>query len=224
MVYVREAAGGEVIEDVWNQFNHGEQTLFLAVDTTFSAPLSKVDLLETCRNAWIALRFDLPIIAAHTDHDESGNTLITYRLVEEYAHAYSWATTTLLLYESDETLDETRYRVGQIPLPNSRGEQTFLYVIPRREASVSFLLHTSHVPFDGAGIKVIFSRFLRFLSKDMDGSIASHNKLLPWGTEGANLTPVALEVLVPDEAREGEEYRRTLERVLSICNACKLFG
>ncbi|EIM79595.1 uncharacterized protein STEHIDRAFT_143167 [Stereum hirsutum FP-91666 SS1] len=215
MYYIREAAGGEVIEDVWNRFNHGEQTLFIGVDTTIDSSPSSSKLLDACRNAWVALRFTIPTIAAHTEQDAVGNTLITYRVANDSAEASSWAERTVRLHETTDDLDEIRYKIGKIHIPDENGDQTFLYVVPRSNSSVSFLLHTAHTPFDGAGAKALFSRFFRLLSTELDNSLASSNKALAWGSEGAKLTPVASEILGPNEQREGEGYQKTLGNVMS---------
>lgn len=215
MYYIREAAGGEVIEDVWNRFNHGEQTLFIGVDTSIDSSPSSSKLLDACRNAWVALRFTIPTIAAHTEQDAVGNTLITYRVANDSAEASSWAERTVRLHETTDDLDEIRYKIGKIHIPDENGDQTFLYVVPRSNSSVSFLLHTAHTPFDGAGAKALFSRFFRLLSTELDNSLASSNKALAWGSEGAKLTPVASEILGPNEQREGEGYQKTLGNVMS---------
>ncbi|KAJ6620412.1 hypothetical protein B0H10DRAFT_1945973 [Mycena sp. CBHHK59/15] len=80
--YKRQAWGAEIIEDVWNRYNHGEQKLFLGADVTATKPVQSASLLAYARDAWISLRFELPIIAAHTEQDADDITLIHHCLGE----------------------------------------------------------------------------------------------------------------------------------------------
>ncbi|TFK50405.1 hypothetical protein OE88DRAFT_1712963 [Heliocybe sulcata] len=211
--YLREAAGGEVIEDVWNRFNHGEQNLFLAADLELSVDTPVNDFIARAKAAWLAMRFSLPIVAANTEQDEAGNSLVTYKVPHDQQEALEWASRTVRLYEGTTDLDELRYRIGQNKIPEPNGDQTFLYFVTRSSTSYGLLMHTHHTPFDGAGTKIAITKYLQILAPYLSvPSLAS--KQFQWGKEVENLTPVASEILAPSEPREGEPYNQTLAGVM----------
>lgn len=67
--YKRLLGGGELIEDVWNFHNHGEQNLFIGLYLTSSAVLSSSALIDAARKAWISTRYDIPAIASQILHE-----------------------------------------------------------------------------------------------------------------------------------------------------------
>ena len=70
--HIREAGGGEAIEDIWKLTKHGEQNLFLGVYATLSTPIDSETLFNHVKSAWRSLRWEVPIIAASTSHDWHG--------------------------------------------------------------------------------------------------------------------------------------------------------
>lgn len=213
--HFREAWGTEAIHDIWNRYNHAEQNLFLGVNITLATPTAISEVLERARDAWVALRFSTPIIAAHTEHDKTDNTFITYRDAADAADAHAWARRTVRFHETPKDLDDLRFVVGQKPIPEENGDQTFIYFISHSDTSYGVLMHTSHVPFDGAGTKIIMNRFLNMLARYLaDPSLAASEKF-SWGMEAANLTPAARQVLGPNESPEGSEYSATLTAIMT---------
>jgi hypothetical protein len=213
--FIREAGGGEAIEDIWNRFSHGEQNLFLGVNVSLRTPISSVhDFVDLVHKAWVALRFSVPTVAAHTEHDNQDNPLITYRVATGQDDASEWAKRTVRLKETSTSLDELRFELSQSPMPEPNKDQTFLYVVPRSATFVDFLLLTSHVPFDGAGVKIIFSKLLKILSEYISNPSLATSQSFAWGTEDKNLLPFVTEILAPGEDREGPRYTETLGGVM----------
>ncbi|KAF8581965.1 hypothetical protein K439DRAFT_1653936 [Ramaria rubella] len=217
-LYIREAAGGEAIEDVWNRFKNGEQTLFFGLDLRLQQGIHSQSLLSHGRTAWAQLRFAVPTVAARTAYDTAGNTLITYRAAESESEVDAWAKRTLRLSEDTRGLDHVRYELGKVHIPEENGDQTFLYIVPGAdEKTYSLLLHTSHIPFDGAGSQILMNKFLIFLSHAIAGDIESST--LNWGTEAKNLLPSVSEVLGPEELRDGEQFMNTLGSIMGELGA-----
>lgn len=217
--YVREAWGSEVIEDIWNRYNHAEQNLFLGVNITLSKPVTTSELLERARDAWMAVRFSTPIIAAHTEQDKADNTLITYRLATDAADAQAWARRTIRFHEIHKDLDELRFEIGQKPTPEENGDQTFIYFVSRSDTSYGVLMHTSHVPFDGAGTKIIMNRFLNKLAQYIAEPSLTTTEKFAWGTEAVKLPPAAGQILGQNEAAEGSDYAATLTAIMTDLGA-----
>lgn len=213
--YTRAGWGPEMVADVWNRYNHAEQNLFLGVYITLSTPTAVSEVLERARDAWVAVRFSTPTIAAHTEQDKADNTLLTYRVAAGAADAQAWARRTIRFHETHKDLDELRFEVGQRRIPEENGDQTFLYLISRSDTSYGVLMHTTHVPFDAGGTKIIMNRFLnKFAQYLADPSLVATEKFA-WGTEAVNLTPAAGQILGPNEVADGSVYEATLTAILT---------
>lgn len=214
----REAFGGEAIEDFFHRFNHGEQTLFLGLRLTLHAPVTPSDLVARAREAWTRLRHEVPLVATKLTYNAAGNTLITYREAAAALDVTDWACRTVRLSQVAD-LDELRFALSTVTIPDEDGNLTLLYVLPGgSETSCSLLIQTSHVPFDGGGIKVLGNKLLALLAAGLaDGAGAPPP--LQWGDEGKNLLPCVTEILAPDEEREGERYTHTLMEVLGDIGA-----
>ncbi|KAF8515738.1 hypothetical protein JB92DRAFT_3142760 [Gautieria morchelliformis] len=217
-VFLREAFGGEVIEDFFSRFNHGEQTLYLGLHVTLHSAISPSNFLSQAREAWKALRHQVPLVAVKIAYDAAGNTLMTYRQAASSQEVADWAHRTVRLSNEPQGLDQLRYELSKVQIPDEHGTLTLLYILPgSSETSYSLLLHTSHVPFDGGGIKVLGNKLLALLAARLtDGGAAPP---LHWGEEGKNLLPCVTEILGPDEDREGERYTQTLTEVLGDIRA-----
>ena len=119
----REIGGGELIEDVWNFLNHGEQNLFLGLYTRLSWPVDTAKLLELLKKSWISLRWDVPTIAARILHEPregqpSPAALLTYDLPSAKSDVEAWADCTVILKNDHEDLDALRHEVGRGLLPS----------------------------------------------------------------------------------------------------------
>ncbi|TDL15051.1 hypothetical protein BD410DRAFT_139736 [Rickenella mellea] len=238
--YKRQPAGGELIQDVWNFLKHGDQNLFIGVYATLSTPLASQELLRELRRAWVALRWEVPTVAAQVAHDpkEGGlpTTWMTYDVAQSAKDVEKWAEETIILREDVTDLDTLRYEIGQGIIPTGDlVPQTFLYLAPSSPTTFGVLLHTSHVPFDGAGIKVLMTKLFEHLALYI--SDPHHAEVqattMRWGEEHANLLPVAGEILrkhepakldeqgnvvvqeLPAEPREGPAYEETLTTVMT---------
>ncbi|TFK37515.1 hypothetical protein BDQ12DRAFT_684799 [Crucibulum laeve] len=240
--YKREACGGELMEDIWNVMNHGEQNLFIGVYARLSDPNASFDLFEKIRCAWKSLRWDVPTIACSTMHVQNGQrppkTFITYDVAYSIEEVDEWARQTVNLKDGFSNLDDLRYDVGQEPVPaEDLGLQTFLYVALFSATTFGVLLRTSHVPFDGAGTKILMSKLFGHLTHyitDPDYAL-TQNFTCNWGMEWKNLLPAKMEALgeieavvvtndaenapveeeLTGESRDGLEFSDSLSKVLT---------
>jgi hypothetical protein len=213
--FIREAAGCEAISGLLNRFVDGEGNIYLGVSVSFKASVPTIDVfLSLIRSAWVTLRFSVPTVAAHKEHDSQGSPLITYRVANSHEDALQWARRTVRLRETSASLDGLRFELSKSPIPEVNKDQTFLYVVPRSQTSTDFLLCTSHVPFDGAGIKIVFSKFLETLSEYISSPSLATSQIFAWGTEGKNLLPAITEILAPGEDCKGPRYIQTLDTPL----------
>jgi len=208
---MREAAGGETTEDVWHRLNNLEQVLFLGIKASFSNPIRVDTLLEYARSAWAAMRFEVPIIALSTTTDAAGRSIMTYRVPKGVEGVRAWAGRTIRLVDRAPDLDDYRFSIALMPIPDEHGDQTFIHIIHRSDTEYDFLLHTSHVPFDGSGIKIVMREFFERLARKISDPSSVSEHRCQWGTETSNLLPAVTEVLGPDEPRSGEKYDQTLK-------------
>jgi hypothetical protein len=215
-VYQRYAAGVERFEDFLNRYVNGQQNLFFAVTTSIPHPKDPVDVLRAARHAWVALRYKIPMLAGSTTQDAQDDTLMTYRLAVDLSDAEAWAERTAQLYDAP-SLDDARVELGkQAKLPDTYGQQTFLYIVPRSATEYGILLFTHHTPFDGTGIKMVMDRFLVELARYLDDEVLAKRELsaLEWGKEGDNLMPCYTEIVSANELLSGPEYDRTLSEIM----------
>lgn len=242
--YIREAGGGEVIEDIWKLTKHGEQNLFLGIYASLSqgVSLTPAELLEHVKSAWKSLRWEVPALAATTSHtwhvDKVPTTFIVYDAAQSTQDVDKWLQETVELQQDyqSKTLDELRYDIGQEPIPvNDFDRQTFLYVVSYSPTKFGLLLRTAHTTFDGAGVKILMTKLITHLQKYITdpGYAAAQASVMKWGTEGERLLPIVTEVLrkhepaviddngvvisqeLPAEPREGKEYFETLGDVMT---------
>ncbi|KAF9528828.1 hypothetical protein CPB83DRAFT_853806 [Crepidotus variabilis] len=238
--YIREAGGGEVIEDIWKLTKHGEQNLFLGIQATLSVPIEAALLHEHVKHAWTSLRWEVPIIAATTSHiwhtDKPPTAFIVYDVGKSHSDVDKWVSETLEVKADykNKTLDDLRYDIGQEPIPvNDYDRQTFLYLVPYTPTTFGLLLRTAHTTVDGSGIKIWLTKLLTHLEKYISHSKYRHGQKesFKWGTEGERLLPIITEVLrkhepavvengvviseeLPVEPRDGKEYFETLQGVM----------
>jgi len=207
--YQREAAGGELFSDFIQRTVAGQQIIFFGGNTTLRSPLSPTEFVDRLRDAWITLRYTTPIIALRTEHDSTGNTLMTYRVESDTTKVKEWAARTVCIAKDVQDLDELRYNLSRKSLPDAFGDQTFVFVCHITDSQYGLLIHTSHVPFDGFGIRIVFNRLLSNLATFIGGASLADIK---WGSEVINLPPALPSVTT--EPLEGPEYIRTVSSVV----------
>ncbi|KIY47769.1 hypothetical protein FISHEDRAFT_74298 [Fistulina hepatica ATCC 64428] len=196
---VRRPAGAELIEDIWNFHNYGEQNLFVGVYASLASAVSADDLQNALRRAWTRVRFLNPLVASKILHNETGAILL-YDAAKSEAEVDTWARATTFLHERTDDvtdLDALRYKIGQAHIPAADLEwQTELHLMPIAETKFGLLIRTSHVPFDGAGVKIVMTTVLQNLAERLTGVV---RPALIWGTEGKNLLPAMS--LIPRKVR-----------------------
>ena len=238
--FKRELGGGELIEDVWNLFKHGEQNLFLGLYITITQPLEATNFITHLKSAWVSTRWDIPTVASQILHEPREGSpmpasLLAYDLAQSSSDVHHWAQQTVILDNGYTDLDALRYDIGQGIIPTKDLEpQTFIHVLQFSTTQYGLLFHTSHAPFDGAGLKMVGTKLLEHLSLYIsDPSYASREQSrIKWGSEGERLLPIASEILrqhepaeidaqgnvvkpeLPAEPREGPEYIATLMEIL----------
>ncbi|TDL17776.1 hypothetical protein BD410DRAFT_882674 [Rickenella mellea] len=202
MRYKRQIVAGEVFSDVCNATKHGQMTIFLGVYATLSSPLTDHELLAQLRRAWIALRWDVPTIAAQTLHDGNNvakpKTWMTYDIAQSHTDVDKWAEETVILREDITDLDQLRYEVGQGPMPRADlVPQSFLYLAASTSTTFGVLMRVSHIPFDGASVKILMSKLFDHLAMYIsDPHYASQQSAkMRWSREHENLLPATVDIL-----------------------------
>src|SRR5882762_269643 len=209
LCYRREFAGIELIADFSLHPPARDGLIFSGVEITLRSPLPLTDFVDRLRDVWIALRYTFPIIASQTECDKFGNPFITYRVEPDIAKMKEWAARTICIANGAQGLDELRFDLSLKDLPNELGDQTMLHVCCMTDLQYGLLIHTSHVPVDGIGVKIIFNCLLTSLATYIGGASLPDVK---WGSEAVNLTPAL--PLATTEPLEGSEYTRTLSTIM----------
>ena len=150
------------------------------------------DMRTALREAWKALRFDCPSIAA-TLHEE---TTLVYNVPKDDASIEKWLDDTVLV---EEDIPDARTLVATIkprPLPS-------IHYLPK---SSELLVHASHWRIDGIGSLVLLNNFLSILANPRDVTFGSEPKSLSPSVEEAlncpNDPPEEIKHLAKDLARE----------------------
>ncbi|TDL23013.1 hypothetical protein BD410DRAFT_787824 [Rickenella mellea] len=240
MRFKRQIVAGEVIQDVVNATKHGEGSIFLGVYATISSPLNHHELLAQLRRAWIALRWDVPTIAAQTVHDRKNiakpRTWMTYDVAQSHTDVEKWAEETVTLRKDITDLDQLRYEVGQGPMPPADlVPQSFLYLAPSSSTAFGVLMNVSHIPFDGSGVKILMSKLFEHLAMYIsDPHYAPlQSATMRWGREYGNLLPATVDILrkhepaqidvhgkvlvpaTPEEPQSGPAYDETRTKIMN---------
>ncbi|KZT60758.1 hypothetical protein CALCODRAFT_515143 [Calocera cornea HHB12733] len=213
--YQRETSGIEVLMDFGTRFNHGQFTLFLGLELDFKTSISATEFEHLAREAWIALRFQVPMIAARTPVNADNRAIFTYRSPDSFAEVEDWATRTVRVGRDCDSVDTLRHEVGNQYTPDPDGDQVFLYVASNNGRPSGLLLQSSHMIFDGMGSKALMHIYLRhMLTPLLSGESKADIATLTWGNEVETLLPCVSEVLAHNEPRVGSEYDKTLQEVL----------
>ncbi|KAF8896711.1 hypothetical protein CPB85DRAFT_1328853 [Mucidula mucida] len=184
----RLLCGGENIHDVMNRYMNGDQTLFFALSIELLTTVSREQLIVACRESWLWLRYQIPIVACtiYVDGDDQGH--LQYHSPTPKS-ASAWADRTFCVH-SGLDLDALR---SETWLHFSCSDSNAAHV-----PEFGLLFHSHHAPFDGTGVKLIMARFFDRLSQLLIHS-SSDDIALQWGSEIDNLTPSVSDVLSDDE-------------------------
>lgn len=230
---IREVGGGELFVDILGLLKNGGLNVHLGLHTTISQPTEATEFLRLLKKAWISLRWDVPTIASRAIHEpREGAALpaayLTYDVPQSVPEVESWADETVIFKEGYQDLNVLRFDVGQGCIPTKDLEtQTFLYAVQFSNTEYGLLIRSSHVPFDGTGVKVLGTKLLDHLARYIsDPSYASYeSSRMQWGSgsENKNLLPIASEILKSLEVdgpealakpRDSPENRDTLKNSL----------
>jgi len=209
LCYRRELAGAELLADFLIRPPAKDALILSVVEITLRSPLPLMDFVGRLRDVWIALRYTFPIIASQTECDKLGDPFMTYRVEPDVAKVKEWAARTICIANGAQGLDGLRFDLSLKDLPNELGDQTMLHVCRTTDSQYGLLIHTSHVPVDGIGVKIIFNRLLTSLATYIGGAPLPDVK---WGSEAVNLTPAL--PFATTEPLEGSEYTRTLSTIM----------
>ncbi|KAF8876712.1 hypothetical protein CPB85DRAFT_1398188 [Mucidula mucida] len=184
-----------------NRYMNGDQTLFFALSIELLTTVSREQLIVACRESWLWLRYQIPIVACtiYVDGDDQGH--LQYHSPTPKS-ASAWADRTFCVH-SGLDLDALRSEVGTWSVPSAAGDQTWLHFScsdsnAAHVPEFGLLFHSHHAPFDGTGVKLIMARFFDRLSQLLIHS-SSDDIALQWGSEIDNLTPSVSDVLSDDE-------------------------
>ncbi|KAJ7621289.1 hypothetical protein FB45DRAFT_1092915 [Roridomyces roridus] len=183
-------------------FDKGGQTIFLAVHLRLAVTKSEEAVREAASHVWIALRHQIPVIAASLELDGSDTPLLTYRVLEEQ-QVSEWAARTLVVHTQPSLdLNALREELGAQKVPSPSGDYTHMHVVlPSSSGAIDqlgFLLHVHHSLLDGNGAKASMHAFLTQFAKQIDSSGAGDVQFR-WGEEAERLTPALWSVLHPSE-------------------------
>ncbi|KAJ7123113.1 hypothetical protein C8R44DRAFT_735704 [Mycena epipterygia] len=161
------------------------------------AELSEAAVVAAARDAWVFLRYQIPIIATSINVDENDVPMLKYR-VPDATQVGEWADRTLRVHRqtSAMNLNQLREELGGQKVPDAEGDQTWMHLIVQNSPSadsllvqLGFIFHTHHAITDGNGCKIITNQFLAEFAKRLGGA---QNGSLQWGKEVGNLTPAIL--------------------------------
>lgn len=163
-----------------------------AIDTVVTVTplgtLAQEDLSSLCREAWKALRFDHPTIAAYIVDDQT----LVYE-VPDHAALEKWASETFQVVE-DKTADEI--------IPHMR-PGSFAAMIYLPQAS-QLLFHSQHWRIDGIGAFIIMDEFCALAARSSPLDIST----ISWGQETVRLTPPVEEAAhVPTDPSAADKLR-----------------
>ncbi|KAJ6577965.1 hypothetical protein B0H19DRAFT_1062528 [Mycena capillaripes] len=203
--FARPLGGAELVQELYNRFEKGHQTMFFAAYLDLARPQSDSAIVAAARAAWISLRYQIPIIATSVEVGEDDVPMLKYR-VPNADQVEGWADRTLVLHHRPALdLNRLREELGAQKVPSPDGDQTWMHLVIGSSNStvpvsrIGFIFHSHHSPTDGNGSKIITNRYLAEFGTRLVGAEAVSISDLPWGTEVENLTPAIFNVLGSSE-------------------------
>ncbi|MCJ1371106.1 hypothetical protein MMC20_002321 [Loxospora ochrophaea] len=154
----------------------------------FEAPLYEV--LHRFRDAWLALRFEHPNIAACV----SSSGQMTYAVPKDPASRQSWLHDSFFVYETAKDVSHVLMAMPRPPGP-------CLHVVP---STNTLVLAVPHYLSDARGILRLLARHLELAEGALDVSV------LPWGQEVSRLVPSS-EELIPMFSHISESQRQWID-------------
>lgn len=199
----RTLVGGEVVQEAMNRYQKGLQTLFIGARMkAIAGQITKSQLIQAARTAWLWVRFHIPTIATTIDPDDEGTSKLIYKPTNE-SGAAEWVDRTFIVsHQPRLDLEDLRLQLGKDKIPCEDGTQTWCYLVLSRDESddsvstFGLLIRTHHSPFDGLGLKILLNHYLNHLAKSLGSAGVANNSLL-WGSEAANLPPAVFHILRP---------------------------
>ncbi|KAL1664194.1 hypothetical protein GGF50DRAFT_127413 [Schizophyllum commune] len=213
--YSRIASNVELFEYCVAAMNNGDFTMHACLQLALEKDVAPNDFLASARKAWLALRYQIPPLAATISKGPGTDITMTYR-VPTTEEADAWARETVNIYEGAHgILEEARFQVSSRPNPaEGSGLGCFVHVVPgASQREYGLVIVVNHSLFDGTGGKIVSGRFLNHLAEVLraDGRAPD----VSWGREIENLLPGYEEVMADTEAAADEKARKgTLDAVL----------
>ncbi|KAL1713123.1 hypothetical protein EV715DRAFT_277528 [Schizophyllum commune] len=213
--YSRIASNVELFEYCVAAMNNGDFTMHACLQLALEKDVAPTDFLASARKAWLALRYQIPPLAATISKGPGTDITMTYR-VPTIEEADAWARETVNIYEGAHgSLEEARFHVSSRPNPaEGSGLGCLVHVVPgASQREYGLVIVVNHSLFDGTGGKIVSGRFLNHLAEVLraDGRAPD----VSWGREIGNLLPGYEEVMSDTEAAADEKARKgTLDAVL----------
>ncbi|KAL1703683.1 hypothetical protein EV121DRAFT_280938 [Schizophyllum commune] len=213
--YSRIASNVELFEYCVAAMNNGDFTMHACLQLSLEKDVAPTDFLASARKAWLALRYQIPPLAATISKGPGTDITMTYR-VPTTEEANAWARETVNIYEGAHgSLEEARFQVSSRPNPaEGSGLGCFVHIVSgASQREYGLVIVVNHSLFDGTGGKIVSGRFLNHLAEVLraDGRAPD----VSWGREIENLLPGYEEVMADTEAAADEKARKgTLDAVL----------
>ncbi|KAG2134046.1 uncharacterized protein EDB93DRAFT_1254655 [Suillus bovinus] len=231
----RPLGGAEHVQDIFNRYLKGDQTLFFGLTIDLRDPVSITKLSSSAQQCWSWLRFQVPTIASSILNESDHNLPLLVYTTASPQEISRWEQRTLIIHPpSDIDLDQLRVNEGQKRVPSSDGDHTWMHLVPGETTNgavskLGLLIHTHHSPFDGAGLKIVVNRYLTQLAKVLSNSYSAPESI-EWGNELENLLPAPFNILnskeplpvsphSPEEPCLDSDYYKSFGRVLSAFGA-----
>ncbi|KAL1674874.1 hypothetical protein EV122DRAFT_293124 [Schizophyllum commune] len=213
--YSRIASNVELFEYCVAAMNNGDFTMHACLQLSLEKDVAHTDFLASARKAWLALRYQIPPLAATISKGPGTDITMTYR-VPTTEEANAWARETVNIYDGAHgSLEEARFQVSSRPNPaEGSGLGCFVHVVPgASQREYGLVIVVNHSLFDGTGGKIVSGRFLNHLAEVLRADRRAPD--VSWGREIENLLPGYEEVMSDTEAAADEKARKgTLDAVL----------
>lgn len=211
--YARLANNAELFEHCMQTMGGGDFIMHLCLTLCLESDVSPSGFLASARQAWLALRRQIPSIGA-TITGYGFDLTVTYRVPTE-AEADAWARETVTLYEGGGgDIDEARFQLSSRPNPaEGSALGCFVYVVPtsnRREYGVVLVLN--HTLFDGTGGKVVGGHYVDQLANALRSG--SSVPRITWGDEVKNLLPGYATIMAETELTDEESVKDAVNGLL----------
>jgi hypothetical protein len=191
--------------------------MFLSGSLSLELAVTRSAFRSAAKSSWLRLRYETPEIAVSAKCEDDGKVYMQAHVPQDDAEAARWCEETLFLEHSRRKLEfrELREKIllgkaGQ----DSNSTSILLYAIINDDGDVvkdvDFILNSEHQITDGIGIRIMLSKYLSVLARNILKPTSPRETRVNWEKSFRFLTPPWICFMDEKQVLSGPEYEKAV--------------